>query len=208
MIIPEVAPMLTCTAGSDGFLYELVLRAEEGKPAITKIRIGPYFFRHDYTPQPLPFGLTRGGPESGFWMHKRAPRGWSRLHWEVAENEPDTPTYLVSTGTLAPGDAGHCSGSSRSSRPAACAPAWKSTGATNTGTAASAARTTRSSCGTTTDTDRRMQDQSDSRARRRRRETSRPSGHTASASRGIGPGRRRRPAGTGPPRPAPAPSAR
>jgi hypothetical protein len=103
MIIPEVAPMLTCRAGSDGFLYELVLRADEGKPAITKIRIGPYFFRKDYTPQPMPFGLTRGGPESGFWMHKRAPRGWSRLHWEVAESEPEAPTYLVSTGTLAPG---------------------------------------------------------------------------------------------------------
>ena len=91
MIIPEVAPMLTCTAGSDGFLYELVLRADEGKPAITKIRIGPYLFRKDYTPQPMAFGLSRGGPESGFWMHKRAPRAWSRLHWEVPENEPVAP---------------------------------------------------------------------------------------------------------------------
>jgi hypothetical protein len=106
MIIPEVAPMLTCTASNDGFLYEMVVRADEGRPAITKIRIGPYLFRSDYRPHPLPLGLSRGGPEAGFWMHKHTPRGWSRLHWEVAVNEPDTPTYLVSVGTLLPGEQG------------------------------------------------------------------------------------------------------
>ncbi len=106
MIIPEVAPQLTCVAGNDGFVFELLLRAEEGKPAITQIRLGPYYFRPEYQPKPLVLGLTRGGPESAFWMHKSVPRGWSRLHWEVALNEPETPTYLVSTGTLMPGTQG------------------------------------------------------------------------------------------------------
>ena len=106
MIIPEVAPMLTCTASNDGFLYELVLRAKEGLPAITKIRIGPYPFKEAYQPRPGFLGLFRGGPEAAFWMHKGVPRGWSRLHWEVDVNEPDTPTYLVSQGTLAPGTQG------------------------------------------------------------------------------------------------------
>ena len=106
MIIPEVAPMLTCTASNDGFLYEMVIRADEGLPAITKIRIGPYDFRPDYKPHPLPLGLTKGGPESGFWLHKRVPRGWSRLRWEIAVNEPGEPTYLVSNGTLRPGTQG------------------------------------------------------------------------------------------------------
>lgn len=106
MIIPEVAPQLTCVAGNDGFVFELLLRADEGKPAITKIRIGPYLFRPDYQPKPLFLGLTSGGPEPGFWMHKSAPRGWSRLHWEVALDEPDAPTYLVSTGTMMPGTQG------------------------------------------------------------------------------------------------------
>ncbi len=103
MIIPEVSPQLTCVASNDGFTYELLLRAEEGKPAVTKIRIGPYLFRPDYQPRPLFLGLTAGGPESGFWLHKSAPRGWSRIRWEVALDEPDAPTYLVSTGTLTPG---------------------------------------------------------------------------------------------------------
>lgn len=106
MIIPEVAPMLTCTAVNDGFLYELLLRAPEGKPSITKIRVGPYFFKPEYQPRPLPFGLTSGGPEAAFWMHKRAPRGWSRLRWQVAVDEPESPTYLVSEGTLAAGEQG------------------------------------------------------------------------------------------------------
>ncbi len=106
MIIPEVAPMLTCTAGNDGFLYELLLRAEEGRPSISKIRLGPYLFRPEYQPHALFLGLTRGGPESGFWMHKSTPRGWSRLRWEVALDEPDAPTYLVSEGTLPPGETG------------------------------------------------------------------------------------------------------
>ncbi len=109
MIIPEVAPMLTCTANNDGFLYELLLRADEGKQAITQIRLGPYFFRPEYQPKPLGpalLGLTRGGPESAFWMHKSVPRGWSRLHWQVAVSEAQTPTYLVSSGTLLPGASG------------------------------------------------------------------------------------------------------
>ena len=106
MIIPEVAPMLTCVASNDGFVYELLMRADEGKPAITRIRIGPYLFRPDYQPKPLILGLTSGGPEAAFWMHKSVPRGWSRLRWEVALDEPDSPTYLVSNGTLAPGEQG------------------------------------------------------------------------------------------------------
>ena len=106
MIIPEVAPMLTCVASNDGFMYELLLRADEGKASITQIRIGPYFFRPDYQPKPLFLGLTSGGPEAAFWMHKSVARGWSRLRWEVALDEPDSPTYLVSTGTLPPGTQG------------------------------------------------------------------------------------------------------
>jgi len=106
MIIPEVAPMLTCTAVNDGFLYELLLRADEGRPAITKIRIGPFFFKPEYQPRPLALGLTRGGPESAFWMHKRAPRGWSRLRWQVAADEVGSPVYLASEGTLRPGEQG------------------------------------------------------------------------------------------------------
>jgi len=106
MIIPEAAPMLTCTANNDGFLYELVLRATEGQPAITQIRIGPYAFRPDYRPRPLMLGLSRGGPESAFWMHKRVPPGWSRLRWHVALDEPGSPTYLVSEGVLKPGKQG------------------------------------------------------------------------------------------------------
>ena len=106
MIIPEVAPMLTCVASNDGFMYELLLRADEGKPAITRIRLGPYLFRPDYQPKPLFLGLTSGGPESAFWMHKSVPRGWSRLRWEVALNEPDAPTYLVSTGDARAGNQG------------------------------------------------------------------------------------------------------
>ena len=106
MIIPEVAPMLTCVANNDGFMYELLMRADEGKPAITRLRLGPYLFRPEYQPKPLFLGLTSAGPEAAFWMHKSVPRGWSRLRWEVALNEPDEPTYLVSTGALAPGTQG------------------------------------------------------------------------------------------------------
>ena len=98
--------MLTCTASNDGFVYELLLRADIGKPAITKIRIGPYFFQQEYKPHPVFLGLTKGGPESGFWMHKSVPSGWSRLHWEVALDEARAPTYLSSSGTLAPGAQG------------------------------------------------------------------------------------------------------
>jgi len=106
MIIPEVAPMLTCVASNDGFMYELLMRADEGKPAITCLRLGPYYFRPDYQPKALFLGLTRGGPETAFWMHKSVPGGWSRLRWEVALNEPDSPTYLVSNGNLEAGTQG------------------------------------------------------------------------------------------------------
>ena len=104
MIIPEVAPMLTCTRSGDGFQYELLLRAEEGLPAITQIRIGPYLFKEEYKPRKGPFGLMSGGPENGFFMHKSTPRGWSRFNWEIAEDEPDAPVYLVTRGVLKPGE--------------------------------------------------------------------------------------------------------
>ena len=106
MIIPEVAPMLTCTRSGDGFQYELLLRAAEGLPAITKIRIGPYLFKPEYRPRKGLFGTIAGGPETGFLMHKSTPRGWSRFNWEVATDEPDSPTYLVSRGVLHPGEQG------------------------------------------------------------------------------------------------------
>jgi hypothetical protein len=108
MAIAEGAPLLTCTKINDGYQYELALRADEGRPPITKIRIGPYRFKNEYQPRPGSglFGITTGGPESAFWMHKRAPRGWSRFHWEVAENEPGKPTYLVTQGAIAPGTQG------------------------------------------------------------------------------------------------------
>lgn len=106
MIIPEAAPMLTCTANNDGFLYELLLQAEEGRPAITRMRLGPYYFLPEHQPKPLGLGLSRGGPEPSFWMHKSVPPGWSRLRWEVAFDEAETPTYLVSSGTLLPGKSG------------------------------------------------------------------------------------------------------
>lgn len=111
MIIPEVSPALDCVQTANGFQYELLLRAPEGLPAITKIRLGPYFFRPEFQPRPFSFpfnllGLSRGGPEAGFWMTARTPRGWSRWHWEVAEDEVDSPAYLAATGTLAPGAAG------------------------------------------------------------------------------------------------------
>jgi hypothetical protein len=106
MIIPEVSPMLTCVATSDGYLYELVISAVEGQPAITKIRIGPYLFQPGYQPHPGPLGFSRGGPESAFWMHKRTPRGWGRLRWEVANEEPEAPAYLACDGNLQPGSQG------------------------------------------------------------------------------------------------------
>ena len=106
MIIPEVAPMLTCTRSGDGFEYEVLMRAQEGLPAITKVRIGPYLFKPEFQPRKGTFGLMTGGPENGFWMHKATPRGWSRLNWEVAETEPDRPAYLVSRGLLTPGEQG------------------------------------------------------------------------------------------------------
>ena len=106
MIITEGAPMLDCVQSNDGFQFELLLRANEGQPDITKIRIGPYHFKPEYQPAQGLLGMTKGGPESAFWMHKKTPVGWSRFHWEVAKNEPDSPVYLVSEGVLSPGKSG------------------------------------------------------------------------------------------------------
>lgn len=86
MIIPEVSPALECVQTADGFQYELLLRAPKGLPAITKIRIGPYFFRSEFQPRPFSFpfnllGLSRSGPETGFWMKGRTvaalENGWT-----------------------------------------------------------------------------------------------------------------------------------
>ncbi|MGO8670583.1 MAG: hypothetical protein ACLQVD_04345 [Capsulimonadaceae bacterium] len=106
MIIQEVAPTLTCVATPDGFQFELLLRAEDDKPAITRIRIGPYRFKPEHRPRAGVFGLSSGGPENAFWMHKTTPTGWSRWHWETVDTEPDHPTYLVTSGVLPPGKKG------------------------------------------------------------------------------------------------------
>jgi len=106
MIIPEVAPMLTCVSTADGFLFELVVKADADLPPITKVRIGPYRFKPEYQPRKGLFGMSAGGPEAAFWMHKRTPRGWSRLNWEVDESQDDKPAYLVSSGVLRPGQQG------------------------------------------------------------------------------------------------------
>ena len=106
MIIPEVAPMLTCVQVNDGFQYELLLRAQEGRPPITGIRIGPYQFAPEHMPKPLFAGISKGGPESSFLMHKSTPSKWSRFRWEIATNEPGSPVYLVSRGILRPGQQG------------------------------------------------------------------------------------------------------
>lgn len=102
MIIPEVAPMLTCTQSNDGYLYELQVRAAEGQDAITKIRIGPYFFKPEYRPRKV-LGFPVGGPDNGFFLHKSTPRGWSRFTWEVLNDEPGHPVYISSSGVLNPG---------------------------------------------------------------------------------------------------------
>ena len=106
MIIPEVAPMLTCTQINDGFLYELQVHAAEGQEPITKIKIGPYYFKESYRPRPGFMFIMIGGPDNGFWMHKSSPRGWSRITWEVDMDDPEHPAYIVSKGTLNPGTQG------------------------------------------------------------------------------------------------------
>ena len=107
MIIPEVAPMLTCTQVNDGFLYELQISAQEGQDAITKIRIGPYFFKDAYRPTAGFMGIgSTGGPEGAFLMHKSTPRGWSRLWWQVDMDEEGQPAYLVAHGAMNPGTQG------------------------------------------------------------------------------------------------------
>ena len=107
MIIPEVAPMLTCTQINDGFLYELQVQAAEGQEPITKIRIGPYFFKKQHRPRPGFLGIgSAGGPESAFMMHKSTPRGWSRFWWEIDNDTPGHPAYIVSHGALNPGTQG------------------------------------------------------------------------------------------------------
>ncbi|MCW3061129.1 MAG: hypothetical protein JWQ02_2950 [Capsulimonas sp.] len=111
MIIDEVAPMLTCIQSNDGFLYELLMRAHPDQPAVTKIRIGPYLFKPEHQPKVGPLGVMTQGPEPKFWiMHRMTdfsnPRGWQRLHWEIADNEPGSPAYLVARGLLKPGTSG------------------------------------------------------------------------------------------------------
>lgn len=106
MIIPEVAPMLTCTQINDGFLYEMQINAAEGQDTITKIKIGPYYFKDQHRPRPGFLGIMMGGPDNGFLMHKATPRGWSRINWEVDADEPGQPAYIVARGTLNPGTQG------------------------------------------------------------------------------------------------------
>jgi hypothetical protein len=106
MIIKEVAPTLSCTASGDGFLFELPLNADPNLPPITKVRLGPYFFKPEYQPKPLALGLSAGGPESGFWLHKKTPWGWSRWHWEVDTSQAEPAFYLVTSGVLSPGKRG------------------------------------------------------------------------------------------------------
>ncbi len=106
MIIKEAAPTLTCVATADGFQYELLLSAPLDQPTVTKVRVGPYFFKPEYQPRNTFMGVMSGGPENGFWLHKSTPRGWSRWNWQVDESQPDSPAYIVSTGALSPGQQG------------------------------------------------------------------------------------------------------
>jgi hypothetical protein len=103
----DAAPMLTCIGTNDGYQFELMLRVGIDENPITKIRVGPFHFKDEYTPKPILGGLfMKGGPENCFWMHKSAPPGWSRVRWEVVYDEPDSSTYLTWTGNLAPGSIG------------------------------------------------------------------------------------------------------
>jgi len=103
----DAAPMLTCIGTNDGYQFELMLRVGIDENAITKIRVGPFHFKDEFTPKPILGGLfMKGGPENCIWMHKSAPPGWSRVRWEVVRDEPDNSTYLTWTGNLAPGSIG------------------------------------------------------------------------------------------------------
>ncbi len=99
--------MLTCVQKNDGYQFELLIRVGLSEAPITKVRIGPYFFKDEYKPAPMLGGLlSKGGPENAFWMHQSAPPGWSRIRWENAPDEPGEPTYLAWVGNLAPGSTG------------------------------------------------------------------------------------------------------
>jgi len=104
----EIAPpMLTCVQKNDGYQFELMIQVGPEEKEITKIRIGPYNFRKAYRPKPILGGfMSRGGPETDFWMHGSAPGGWSRIHWEIAPDEPGEPVYLAWTGRLGPNSMG------------------------------------------------------------------------------------------------------
>jgi hypothetical protein len=100
-------PMLTCVQKNDGYQFELMVQVARDERAVTKIRIGPYNFRTECRPTPLLGGLmSRGGPENNFWMHRSAPSGWSRIRWEIANDEPESPVYLTWEGRLEPGSMG------------------------------------------------------------------------------------------------------
>ena len=104
----EIAPpMLTCVQKNDGYQFELMIQVGRDEQAITKIRIGPYNFRKECRPNPKMGGLmSSGGPENCFWMHKSAPPGWSRIRWEIADEEPDSPVFLAWDGRLEAGSVG------------------------------------------------------------------------------------------------------
>lgn len=101
------APMLTCISVSDGYQFELLLRVGREEPAITRVRIGPYFFKKEYTPTKILGGLlTVGGPENAMLMHKSVPPRWSRLGWEVKSVDQTEATYIAWHGSLGPGQVG------------------------------------------------------------------------------------------------------
>ena len=99
--------MLTCVKLNDGFQFELLIRVARDENPVTKIQIGPYLFQDRYIPKKALGGLfISGGPENCFFMHKSAPPRWSRLTWEVMENQAHSPVYLSWTGILEPGNVG------------------------------------------------------------------------------------------------------
>jgi hypothetical protein len=104
----EIAPpMLTCVQKNDGYQFELMVQVAQDEREITKVRVGPYNFQDKHRPRPILGGLlSAGGPESAFWMHVSSPPGWSRIQWEIANDEPDAPVYLSWTGHLIPGATG------------------------------------------------------------------------------------------------------
>ncbi len=100
-------PMLTCVHVNDGYQFELLIRVPLDEQPITKVQIGPYLFRSNFVPRKRLGGLIMaGGPENSLFMHKSAPPRWSRIRWEVLEDQPGTPVYLTWTGGLDPGSVG------------------------------------------------------------------------------------------------------